>query len=231
LPAVAESVKPKIVTQRVVGLAPGQKTFKLLIVDDRADNRLLLCRLFEPLGFALRQAVNGEEATHISQTWTPDLAWMDIRMPVMDGYDATKQIKALPNGAQIKIVALTASAFESQQAHINAAGCDGFLRKPFQVGEVFNILHKQLGVRFVYSDSESEVAVNANPARLELSKMSPAWRQAFKEAVESIDLDSARRLAMEVSQVDKSMAKLMRDLIENYRFDTLQSLLEKYDAD
>lgn len=83
-------------------------------------------------------------------TWHPHLIWMDMHMPVMDGYTATRQIKARPHDQSIIIVAVTASAFEDEQAAITSIGCDDFVCKPFQTSTIFAILHKHLGVRYRY---------------------------------------------------------------------------------
>ncbi len=144
-----ESVVVESRQDRVVGVAPGQPRYRLLIVEDQPINRMLLCKILEPLGFELREADNGQVALmHVDQ-WQPHLIWMDIRMPVMDGLEATRRIKATEAGGQIKIVAVTAHALEEERTEILAAGCDDFIRKPYQVTEIFECLAKHLDVRFV----------------------------------------------------------------------------------
>jgi len=86
------TLKPK---QRIIALEPNQPRYRLLIVDDRVDNRQLLIQLLNPLGFLLKEAINGEEAIAIWQSWQPHLIFMDMRMPIMDGYEATQRIKAI----------------------------------------------------------------------------------------------------------------------------------------
>jgi two-component system sensor histidine kinase/response regulator len=96
-PTDVKMLKPQ---KKVIGLAPGQPEYRILVVDDRADNRLVLVRLLSSLGLLVREAENGQEAVAVWEDWQPQLIWMDMRMPVMDGYEATKQIKAHPLGKQ-----------------------------------------------------------------------------------------------------------------------------------
>ena len=112
LPSVAEPEEPK--HGRILGLAEGQPSYRLLIVEDQPENRLLLRRLLDPLGFELREAANGQEAVALFEQWHPDLIWMDIRMPVMDGLEAVRRIRATKAGAETKIIALTAHALEEE---------------------------------------------------------------------------------------------------------------------
>ena len=79
-----------------------------------------------------REAENGVEAIAIWEEWQPHLIWMDMRMPVMDGYEATRQIKSHLKGQATVIIALTASALEEEKTIILSSGCDDFVRKPFQ---------------------------------------------------------------------------------------------------
>jgi CheY-like chemotaxis protein len=108
--------------------------------------------MLEPLGFELREAVNGEEAVALCEQWHPHLILMDIRMPVMDGQEATRRIKAGDAGAQTRIVAITAHALEEERKEILAAGCDDFIRKPYAEAELMDALARHLGVHFIYEE-------------------------------------------------------------------------------
>ncbi len=100
---------------RVIGLEEGQPRYRLLIAEDQLENRILLHKILEPLGFDIREAVNGKDAVEIFEQWHPDLIWMDIRMPVMDGLEATHRIKATDAGLHTKIIAITAQALEEEK--------------------------------------------------------------------------------------------------------------------
>ncbi|MDB9377458.1 hybrid sensor histidine kinase/response regulator, partial [Nodularia sphaerocarpa] len=101
---------------QVLELVPGQPTYKLLTVDDKAINRQLLIKLLQPLGFEIKEASNGKEAITIWEEWEPHLIFMDMRMPIMDGYEATKHIKSTTKGNATAVIALTASVLEEEKA-------------------------------------------------------------------------------------------------------------------
>ncbi len=139
---------------KVIGLAPNQPSYRLLVVEDSATNRLLLTTLLTRLGFEVREAENGQAGIELWKQWEPHLIWMDMQMPVMDGYEATKQIKATQKGQETVIIALTASAFEEQRQFILTSGCDDFVRKPFQRDELLIKLHQHLGVQYRYQEPD-----------------------------------------------------------------------------
>jgi signal transduction histidine kinase len=175
----AQPAKPaEIITeplQRVIGLQPNQINYRILVVDDTKENRLLMVKLLEPIGFEVKEAENGEQALELWEKWQPHLIWLDTRMPVMDGIEASKQIRlrqsdkraedkgtfspspplpvaASSSPSQTIIIALTASAFEERRGEILAAGCDDFVRKPFPEQLIFAKMAEYLGVRYVYED-------------------------------------------------------------------------------
>ena len=126
--------------KKVIGLEPNQSTYRILVVDDRWENRQIVLKLLEPIGFEVKEAINGSEAIKIWQHWQPHLIWMDMRMPVMNGYEATERIKSHFKGQATYIIALTASTFEEERAIVLSAGCDDFVRKPFRE-EVLSLIH------------------------------------------------------------------------------------------
>ncbi|MCF6248503.1 MAG: response regulator [Desulfobacula sp.] len=101
--------------RRAVAMEPGQPRFRLLIVDDKSDNRAFLVNLLTPFGFDLQEAANGKEAFDIWSVWKPHLIWMDLRMPVMDGHEAINLLRKAENEKNIShtiVIAVTASAFK-----------------------------------------------------------------------------------------------------------------------
>jgi CheY-like chemotaxis protein len=142
--------------QRVVGLEPGQVEYRILIAEDHEPSRSFLVKLLQDTGFVVREAADGRQAITIWEQWDPHLIWMDMRMPGVDGLEAVLHIRETPQGQDTRIIALTATAFEEDRGRIMMAGCDDFLRKPYQEAEIFNILVKHLDARFIYQELETQ---------------------------------------------------------------------------
>ena len=138
--------------RRVVGLTAGIEVPRLLVADDNRLNRRLLMKLLESAGFHVRGAQDGVEALDCWQTWHPDLIWMDMQMPRLDGREATRAIRTMEGERHTIIIALTASAFEEDRSQALAAGCDGFLSKPISSFEVFDCMARWLPVRYLYDE-------------------------------------------------------------------------------
>ncbi|MFB2916931.1 response regulator [Aerosakkonema funiforme] len=137
---------------KVIQLAPMQPTYRILVVDDIKVSRLLVVKLLTSIGFEVQEAANGQEAITLWESWQPHLIFMDIQMPVMDGYQATKHIKGHHLGKDTAIVAITANAFEEDRIAILKAGCDAFISKPFSVEVVLEKIARYLGVRYLYEE-------------------------------------------------------------------------------
>ncbi len=215
---------------RVIGLQPGQPTYRILVVDDQWESRYLLFKLLSPLGFEVDEASNGQEAVEMFQRRKPHLIWMDMRMPVMDGYEATQRIRQLD--AHIPIIALTASSFEEEQAYILNAGCDAFLRKPFKEFEIFDLLHQHLEVHFLYegaliSHAPSEtIAVSDDALEHDLLELPEAIFHKLQYTVEGIDLEGTRESITQIRVVNSALAEALTAIVKGYRFDILQRILE-----
>ncbi|MGL5035312.1 MAG: ATP-binding protein, partial [Microcystaceae cyanobacterium] len=156
-------------TKRVKSLLNREQPCRILIVDDTHENCHLLQCLLEPVGFELRIAQEGETAIALWESWQPHLIWMDMRMPGMDGYEATRQIrlreKSLNRATKpTVIIALTASAFEEQRSMILETGCNDLVYKPFVESLIFEKLTAYLGVEYLYESSEVDSLNGSVPA-------------------------------------------------------------------
>jgi CheY-like chemotaxis protein len=166
----------------------------------------LLRKLLEPLGFDIREAVTGQEAVAIFEEWRPHLIWMDIRMPVMDGLEATRHIKATDTGPETKIVAVTAHALEEERREILAAGCDDFIRKPYQYAELLDVLTKNLGVRFVCEEETAPAAVAPPPNAADLAELPDELLNKLEHALTMIDISAVSRAIEAIRAHNPSLA-------------------------
>ena len=184
--------------------------------------------LLEPLGFELREAENGQQAVEIWAEWQPHLIWMDIRMPVLDGREATQRIKAAPQGQSVVIVALTASAFEEDQEEVLAVGCDDFIRKPFTEPEIFEMLRRHLGLKFVYGGTEAAGLLAGEVQKRDREHLIAAMRAlptelliGLKQAAICIDLEMINRYIAEIQTSDTGLAQLLAALANDFRYDEI----------
>jgi two-component system cell cycle response regulator DivK len=106
-------------------------TQRILVIEDQEDNRIILRDLLTSADFEVIEALNGQEGVDMAEAERPDLILMDIQLPVLDGYEATRQIKGKPSLSQIPIIAVTSYALSGDEAKAMAAGCDGYITKPF----------------------------------------------------------------------------------------------------
>ena len=215
--------------RRVIALEPHQSRYRLLIVDDKPLNRQLLIKLLNPLGFALQEANNGQEAIDIWQEWEPHLIWMDMRMPVMDGYTATQKIKATTKGQATAILALTASVLEEERAVVLSAGCDDFLRKPFREAEIFEAMHKHLGVRYVYEDlqpTQKESVNNGEVLTAEAIETLPTdLINQLEEAIITSNLNLIDAVTKQIGQENVPLAKAIKDCLHNFEYEKVLNLI------
>lgn len=230
-PAAATEEKPKILRQ-VVGLAPNQPNYRILIAEDRWTNRKLLVKILKPLGFELQEAENGQAAVDIWQDWHPHLIWMDMRMPVMDGYEATRAIRSHLRGQATVIIALTASAFEQERSLILDAGCDDFVRKPFRETDIFDKLTKHLGIHFIYTDADSR-STSANSespyalTAIALAELETSWLANFYQATLDLNLDEMLALIAHIPDQSSSLATILIDRANRFQYEELLLLVQQ----
>ena len=239
----AEETTP--LNRRIVGIEGDRATYRIAIVDDRRENRLLLAELLGSVGFEIREAEQGLEGLQLWESWHPDLMFMDTRMPVMSGLEATRQIRVrqrelerYPDTAprhRTTIIALTASAFEDRRGEILAAGSDDFMHKPFREASIFEIVSRYLGVRYLYeAESPSTVSqetTSVNPSDrsiLEgLGEMPESWLIRLEEAASKVREKLVFELIDEIPPDRSSLAACLRDLARDFRLDRIADLVEK----
>jgi CheY-like chemotaxis protein len=214
--------------RQVVGLEPGTGPFRILVADDQKDNRDLLAALLEPLRFEIREAANGQEALDLFEAWSPHAVLMDMRMPVMDGYEATRRIKATEQGRGTPVIAVTATSFTDAREKVMATGVDGYIRKPFRPEEIFDVLGKCLGLRYVYADDAGQAPEGAGVtplAREDLAALPEALRQAMFKAVDMGDMAGLQALIAQIEETDAGMARKLKNLADQYDYEGLSRVL------
>ncbi len=221
-----EIIKPKKSNQGdVVSLAPGEPAYRALIVEDQVENQLLLSQLLETVGIQVKVANNGKQGVELFESWHPHIIWMDRRMPVMDGMEATKNIRRLPDGQQVKIVAVTASAFMEQREEMFEIGMDDFVRKPYRANEIYECLSKHLGAKFIYEglSIDEELPGTLTP---DMFLMLPeALRNEMKDALESLENERIARVIKQVGIHDRTLQKTLTQLTDNFDYPAILKAL------
>ncbi|MBF0410923.1 MAG: response regulator [Candidatus Riflebacteria bacterium] len=219
--------------KRVIGIEKGHEPYRILVVDDKEENLKVVVVLLRMVGFETNEAVNGKEAIVKFEAWKPHLILMDMRMPVMDGYEATRCIQALENGKKTPIVAITASPFEDERSKIELLSMQGYIRKPFRECELFQEIGKILGVKYIYDDEEILPAVlpetlNRYPSENDSTiKLPDNLLLQMQDAVSSANLDNLLELIASISPENSELSKQLTILAQNYDYEALNRMLEK----
>lgn len=221
-------------SRRIVGLAPHQNVPKILVAEDHLESRELIIKLLSDIGFTVMAASNGKEAVNICSTWHPDLVWMDMRMPGMDGIEATQHIKRQSNPPIV--IALTAHAFNEDRSQALAIGCDDFIRKPFMAQDIWEKVAIHLGVTYLYEDTSAEPStalkqqdIAQRPAEIyqQLKTMPRTWQQSLESAATRLSTSSVLQV-LEQLPPDKSLLKTeLERLIEDFRYDVILAMLKE----
>lgn len=222
------------VDRYVIGLAANQPDYRLLVVEDNQQSRDLLVKLLTSIGFQVRAAENGAEAIAIWEQWEPHLIWMDMQMPVMDGYAATRFIKSQLKGQTTTIIALTASALESEKAIVLSAGCDDFVRKPFRETVILDKVASYLGVCYLYEDESQPNALGQNlntpssdQLKTYLSQMPVTWISQLHQAATLADNDLIAELVTAIPTSNAPLIRGLMTLVDNFGYDRIMILTQE----
>ena len=200
-------------SRHALRLQDGQPLYRLLVVDDKEDNRTLLFDLLSKVGFETRQVSNGEEAVEEFKNWKPHMIFMDMRMPVMDGFEAIRRIRADAAGTNVKIISVTASVFEEDRRLVLAAGADEFLPKPIREADLFEMVRRLLHVEYVYEEKNEEeiLPLNAESIGIRLKETAAGLPETLvnqlRAAISKADIDQIQELLKKVEQYSAQLAK------------------------
>ncbi len=219
-PSAETPSQPKTPPRRIAGVERNEAEGPLLIVDDVKENRDILKALLAPLGFALREAENGREALRIFEEERPCAVLMDMRMPVMDGYEATRRIKASEGGSSVPVIAITASAFEDDVQNVLKSGADICIRKPLSPEDVYEALGKLLDIRFHYADEPrtAETRHDAFLSREALASLPGETIEAMRTALQDGDIDELESLIEGIRRFDGDLAESLLQLARQYDY-------------
>jgi two-component system sensor histidine kinase/response regulator len=217
---------------RIQHLRPGQPAYRVLVVDDEEVNSTLCAQMLGNVGFQTARAANGKDALVQFSVWRPQLILMDMRLPVMDGAEAIRRIRTSPGGRDIKIISVTAGAFEQDQEEAFAAGADDFLAKPFREAELFGKIGALLGAEYVLSKpAATEPATEQEPGAGERGESKPAdlppeFVRRMCESLVQADYDIMMRLIDEEAGLAAPTRAELRRCLENFEYTRLLRMFQ-----
>ena len=211
--------------RRVIGLAPNQPRYNILIVDDHAESRALLRSLLQPLGFDVEDADSGSAALEICQRWQPDMIWIDVCMPAMDGYETVRRIREREQstGTRACIIATSAASGKNELATAHASGCDDFLRKPLKDADIFDRLRTYLDAQFIYADEKpraSHPRAIQSPAMIRdaIAALPEDLRATLKQAMIMADIAQILHIATRIGEYDVALRDTILDRAKQFDY-------------
>ncbi|NJR69936.1 MAG: response regulator [Synechococcales cyanobacterium CRU_2_2] len=214
----------------VIGLAPGQLSYRILVVDSDLDNQQFLVSLLTQVGFQVQAVRHGTEVLPLWERWQPSLVLIDIQFPNLDGPALVRQLKNTPQGQHTPVIILTASVFEQNQAEIMATGCDHYLKKPVDAAEILSTIQRHLQVTYLYADSNPAApsGETADESQIlsvsRLSQLQTLWLDDFYQALAIGATAQMYQLIDQLPPEQSEVAIALERQISQYRFQTLLEL-------
>ncbi|WOD40322.1 PAS domain S-box protein [Nodosilinea sp. E11] len=214
----------------VIGLAPGQPTYRILVVDDQPENRYLLVAALSQIGLVVEEASSGAEAIARWRQWQPHLIWMDLRMPDQDGCDTTRRIRSEAKASGLPdpiIIALTAQASNDERSQAFAAGCDDFLSKPVQLDQLLGKITDHLGLQYRHAESpEPQISSRLDASALQV--MPPDWIAALYQTALLCDSYDTARLIQQIPAEHTELINRLSRCLEEYKFEVILRLTQPH---
>lgn len=219
--------------RQVIQLVPQQSEYRILVVDDALESRLLLVKLLTSVGFLVKEAGNGKEAIALWKKWNPELIFMDLKMPVLNGYEAIQQIRKLEGKRKTIIIALTASAFKDEIDPILVKQFDDFILKPFKENVLWQKIAHHLKVEYLYEEIEGFRSENVNrfieqeeKVLSQLKSMPEQWFKDMLEAAQECNDEKILELITLISSSNLELVDLLNKLVYDFHFDSIIELIE-----
>lgn len=235
---VSELIKHStLVTPTIIGMEGPAR--KILVIDDKWENRSVMVNLLSPLGFDLIEAANGQEGLLQVKEHHPDLILIDLVMPVMDGFEATRQIRKIPGLEQLPIIAASASVFDYHQQESQSAGCTDFIAKPFHAEVLLELLRKHLHLTWIYetdiaAEKTTQVPIHQEETEIvDAKEVGPSFRQA-EELLDLAMKGDIGGLLKALDELDsiipqlKNFSNKLRRLAKNFDEEQICRILEQY---
>ena len=208
-----------------------RKSYRILIVDDNATNRKLLTKFVSRFGFSTQAAKQGEEAIEIWVKWQPHLIFMDIQMPILDGYEATRIIKQTAQGKETKIIAVTANHSLEKEANFESDDWTDVIYKPFNSDLILQKIEQHLEINAsqieTVTQTESNYFLSEDEKIQLLSEMSASWRENLENLILDLNQVELENTIATMDNCDPRLTKLLEHYLNNFDYDTILELLRK----
>jgi len=227
--ATADEALKKEKPTRIISIAPGSRDYRVLVVDDDLTSRMLLGEILIDVGLEVEKAEDGEQAVELFSHWQPDIVFMDMRMPGMDGLTATRHIKTTERGRQTPVIALTGQVLEEDRRNILSAGCDDYLTKPLEEQQLFEVLTKHLDVDFIRESRKPRKDSPVKETAITIETMAqlpvPLLTELRKIALE-LDLEKLKGHLDQIQTTYPALGASLSKLSNNFRFEEIYNLCE-----
>lgn len=218
--------------RKVIGLRNPEQSLKILVADDNKTNRDIVRAILMPLGINSKFARDGSECVEVCRDWLPDLIVMDVKMPVMDGIQATETIRKSPWGLNTKILAVSASTLASDRGKVLASGADEFLYKPFWVREFLDAISRLLGVEYRYADEEPIGSdTEATPAQFDPKLVGEEIRTEILRGCRLGSRKAVIDILAKYDELPRDFVDYIRETAEVYDFSAIETWLDMGDED
>ena len=203
----------------------------ILIADDNTINRTVVKNMLVPLGFEVIEAADGCEVLDKLVSGIPDLILMDLRMPEMDGFEVTQQLRQQPAFKHIIVIAISASVFKQTRQESFNAGCNDFLSKPFYTDDLLGKLHEHLNLEWLYEEIQEPEEIGT---LLKEPPLLPPPSEVLAELYDLLmlgDVDGLEERARQIAESDGQYAPFVAKLCQlanEYRVEELRIVLEQY---
>ena len=214
--------------ESIKSLALEEPEYRILIVEDQIENWLLLQRILQNVGFIVKVAENGKEGIDAFNEWNPHFIFMDVRMPVMNGLEATQQIRQTENGKSVKIIGVSAHVFKEEIQNILANGMDDFIKKPYLFDDIYSNLQKHLGVKYIYHQHADIKQLENTVLSLEMLKsLDSDTLLELKDYIVNLDTVGLAALVENISLENKELGSILKHYISNLKYTEIFRLLNQ----